>query len=71
MAVLHFMCLKAGVSSFYGPSVLMDFAENVTVPDYTVKWVKKALFSTEAIGKIPQSETWTSEYLPWDIKNMG
>lgn len=67
--IIHYMCLKAGVSSIYGPSVLVDFAENVTMPDYTVNWLKKTLFSTEIIGNIPQSEKWTSEFLPWEVGN--
>lgn len=69
--VVHYMCLKAGISSFYGPCVLVDFAENVTMPDYTVKWLKKSLFSSEAIGDIPPAEEWTSEFLPWEEKNKN
>jgi muramoyltetrapeptide carboxypeptidase LdcA involved in peptidoglycan recycling len=33
--VTHFICLKAGVSSFYGPSILAEFVENVEMFDYT------------------------------------
>ncbi len=69
--VIHYMCLKAGISSIYGPSILVDFAENVTMPDYTVKWLKKTLFSSETLGDIPQSEKWTSEFLPWEIENKN
>lgn len=39
--ISHFICLKAGLSSIYGPSVLMDFAENVKMPDYTISSIKK------------------------------
>jgi len=67
--ISNFMCLKAGLSSFYGPALLSDFAENVEMSDYTVYWLKKVLFTDEVIGKIEQSPTWTSEYLAWDIKN--
>lgn len=67
--VIHYMCLKAGISSFYGPSILVDFAENVAMSDYTVNWLKRTLFSTEVLGEIPQSENWTSEFLPWEIEN--
>lgn len=34
----HLMCLKAGLSSFYGVSVLNDFAENIAMSGYTQKW---------------------------------
>lgn len=61
----HFMCLKAGVSSIYGPAILADFAENGAMPEYTIHWVNKALFSTEPLGEIPPSPDWTSEHLPW------
>lgn len=67
--ITHYMCLKAGLSSFYGASILVDFAENVAMSDYTVNWLKKTLFSTEVPGNIPQSDKWTSEFLPWEIKN--
>ncbi|WP_243397279.1 LD-carboxypeptidase [Holospora curviuscula] len=32
--VTHFMCLKAGLTSFYGPSVMTAFAENVAMRLY-------------------------------------
>jgi Uncharacterized proteins, homologs of microcin C7 resistance protein MccF len=67
----HYMCVHAGLSSFYGGAVLVDFAENVQMSDYTVTWMKKALFSTEQIGTIPKSNVWTSEYLPWTIENKN
>ena len=50
--VNHLMCWKAGLSSFYGPAVLSDFAENLRLPAYTEKWVKKALFSPEPLGQV-------------------
>lgn len=67
--VSHFICLKAGISSFYGPSVLAEFAENVKMFDYTKYWFEKAIFDINSIGEIIPSDIWTSEYLPWDISN--
>jgi len=69
--ISHFICLKAGLSSIYGPSVLMDFAENVKMSDYTISSIKKTLFSNEIIGNISSSNEWTSEYLPWLIENKN
>lgn len=63
--VNHFMCLKAGLSSIYGPAVLSDFAENLELPEYTYNWVHKTLFSTEPLGEIPTAPVWTSQYLEW------
>ncbi|WP_047384319.1 S66 peptidase family protein [Cetobacterium sp. ZWU0022] len=67
--VTHFICLKAGISSFYGPSILAEFAENLEMFDYTKYWFEKTVFEKLPIGNIPSSNVWTNEYLPWDIKN--
>lgn len=69
--VAHFICQKAGISSFYGASILAEFAENVQMLDYTKRWVKKTLFDNTTIGKIEPSTVWTSEYLPWEEKNRS
>lgn len=67
--VTHMICVKAGISSFYGPSVLAEFAENVQIFDYTAHWINKVLFSNETIGEVQSSDIWTSEYLPWEQCN--
>ncbi len=69
--VNHFMCYKAGLSSFYGPAVLSDFAENIIMPEYTVNWIRKVLFDAQPIGNIEPSDMWTDEYLPWIIDNKN
>lgn len=69
--VTHMMCYKAGVSSFYGPSILAEFAENVEMFDYTRYWVEKVLFKSSVVGRIEPSPVWTSERLPWEEKNRG
>jgi muramoyltetrapeptide carboxypeptidase LdcA involved in peptidoglycan recycling len=69
--VEHFMCLKAGISSFYGASVLVELAENIKMDDYTKQFLDKALFNNEVIGSIEASDYWTSEYLAWDIENKN
>lgn len=69
--VTHMMCYKAGLSSFYGPSILAEFAENVEMFDYTKHWIEKVLFDSSSIGKIEPSHGWTSEYLPWEEKNRA
>jgi muramoyltetrapeptide carboxypeptidase LdcA involved in peptidoglycan recycling len=69
--VTHFICQKAGLSSFYGASILAEFAENVQMFDYTKHWINKALFDNTPIGKVEPSSVWTSEYLPWEEKNRS
>jgi muramoyltetrapeptide carboxypeptidase LdcA involved in peptidoglycan recycling len=69
--VAHFICQKAGISSFYGASILAEFAENVQMFDYTKYWVQKTLFDNTTIGEIEPSAIWTSERLPWVEKNRS
>ena len=61
----HFMMYKAGLVSFYGPSVLTEFAENVKMHEYTIKSIKNILFSPSNRMKILPSPQWTSDYLDW------
>lgn len=64
--ISHFACLKAGISSFYGTSLLVGFAENGGMHSYQIDDIKRTLFSSEIIGEIkPNSNGWTSERLEW------
>ncbi len=63
--ITHLMCYKAGLTSFYGPSILAEFAENIKMFDYTREYIKKALFSNTSIGQIPAAEKWTGERIEW------
>lgn len=69
--IAHLMCLKAGVSSFYGPSVLAELAENVKVFDYTAEWMQKVLFDTSVIGEIEPTSQWTGDRIEWTIENSS
>ncbi|SIS75483.1 S66 family peptidase [Salimicrobium salexigens] len=71
VTVSHLFCHKAGLSSFYGPAVLTDFAENVEMDPYTVNMLNRTLFSGEAIGNIPPAKEWTSEHLEWEESNKN
>lgn len=53
------MFTYAGVSSFYGPSLLTPIAQPVELDEYTIRWMKKVLFSSEVIGNIPACEKHT------------
>lgn len=66
----HFMCYKAGLTSYYGPSLLAELGENVELHEYTKDWINKTLFSTEPIGEIKSSRYWCSQDLEWLEKNM-
>lgn len=69
--VNHFMCLKSGLRSYYGPAILSEFAENISMSPYTKDYVKKALFSNEVLGEITASDEWVSEHLRWEEKNKN
>ena len=69
ITVAHLFCYKAGLSSFYGPAVLTDFAENVAMDPYTIASVNRTLFSNEEIGKIEPAKEWTSEHIEWVEEN--
>lgn len=69
--VTHFMCLKASLSSFYGASILAEFAENVRIFDYTADSIKKVLFDYSPIGILEASTEWTGERLEWIESNTS
>lgn len=63
---LHFACLAAGLTSFYGPSIMAGFAENDGLHRYTADAVQRALFSLTPIGPVPlNQEGYTVERLDW------
>ena len=64
--ITHFCFYKAGVTSFYGTSILVGFAENNGMHQYQINDIKKTLFSSQPIGIIePNKNGWTSEQLEW------
>lgn len=65
----HFMCMKAGISSFYSPSTMFGFGENCGICDTTIKSVKQTLFSCEPIGVLPKSDVFIVDKVRWDDKN--
>lgn len=71
VTVSHLFCHKAGITSFYGPAILTDFAENVEMDTYTVEMVKRTIFSKKVIGDIQPTKEWTSERLEWDEVNKN
>lgn len=65
----HFMMYKAGLVSFHGPCVLVEFAENVSMHKYTVESIYNTLFSSQKRIEIKSSPKWTSEFLDWADKS--
>lgn len=63
--VVNFICLKAGLAPFYGPTVLFGLAENCGIHEYTKEHFRKALFSTQPIGEIVPAKGWVLDQVPW------
>ncbi len=63
--VIHYMFLKAGVRSFYGPCIMGYWAENGGVHPYVRDGVERALFSTEPMGALWGADNWTIEKIDW------
>lgn len=62
----HLVCYCAGLTSFYGTSLMGGFAENGGMHAYQVDDLRQTLFSVEPAGVItPNSTGWTSEFLDW------
>ncbi len=67
--VTHFCFYKAGVTSFYGTSMLVGFAENNGMHSYQINDIKNTLFSSKPVGRIlPNTNGWTSERLEWFVE---
>lgn len=63
--VSDFICMKAGLRSFYGAHVLNDFGEPGQMPPYTLRQGKKMLFSAEPIGRIDTCNMTSGVPLDW------
>ncbi len=60
-------CFKAGLVSFYGPAIMSGFAENGGMFPYMVDSVRRTLFSSAPIGRVPENTAgWTVEFLEWE-----
>ena len=64
--ISHLACYKVGLVSFYGPAIMLEFAENGGLFPYMVQSLRKTLFSSDVIGEVkPSTEGWTVELLDW------
>ena len=64
--ISHLVCYKAGLVSFYGPSIMGEFAENGGMFPYMIQSLRQAIFSSNIVGEIyPNRESWTVERIDW------
>lgn len=68
--VSHFIMNKAGVVSYYGPSVMAEFGEYGKMFDYTADAVHNILFGDSRDYPVLSSDIWSHETLAWKEENM-
>lgn len=66
---VHHMFQMAGVVSFYGPCLLVDFAENGGAYHFTKESFRNVLMEESIDYIFLWREKWTSQFLPWVIDN--
>ena len=69
--VNHFMMNKAGIVSYYGPSIMCEFGEYVKMFDYTKEAVENILFNDSENYEIKSSEIWSNDFVPWKEENIN
>ncbi|OQB27351.1 MAG: Microcin C7 self-immunity protein MccF [Chloroflexi bacterium ADurb.Bin180] len=66
--ITHLACLKAGLTTFYGPAIMAGFAENGGLFPYMVDSVRRTLFELDPVGEVtPNTGGWTAELLTWAV----
>ena len=69
----HFMMYKAGVMSYYGASIMTNFAEYVKINDYTATAIRNTLFEPKPTLDIPSAPYWyddEDEKIWWKEENI-
>lgn len=67
----HFMMYKAGIISFYGPSIMCEFGEYVKMFNYTQKAIKDILFDKWEQYQLLPSAEWTDDHILWQESNIN
>ena len=68
--VSHFIMNKAGVVSYYGPSIMAEFGEYGKMFDYTADAVRNILFGDSRGYPVLSSDIWSNDSLAWKEENM-
>ena len=69
--VNHFMMNKAGLVSYYGPSVMAEFGEYVKMAAYTKEAVENILFSDSNGYEIKSSPVYSLDHVPWSEESIN
>lgn len=68
--ISHFIMQKAGLVSFYGPSIMCEFGEYVSMFDYTKEMIFHLLFEDCKNLEIKSSEYWSKDFVSWKEENI-
>lgn len=69
----HFMMYKAGLISYYGASIMTNFAEYGKINDYTAQMIRDTLFESKPTLDIPSAPYWyddEDEKIWWKEENI-
>lgn len=69
--ISHFILNKAGIVSFYGPSIMSEFGEYVKMFDYTKEAVLNILFKDSFNYEVKSSEYWSNDFVEWKEENQN
>lgn len=69
--VSHFMMYKAGLVSYYGPSIMCEFGEYVKMFDYTEDAVNNILFRDTKDYEVKSSDVWSNDFVSWQEENIN
>ena len=69
--VNHFMMYKAGLVSFYGPTIMCEFGEYVKMFDYTKEAIVNILFNDSNNNEIKSSKYWSKDFVSWKEENIN
>ena len=69
--VSHFVMNKAGVVSYYGPSIMCEFGEYVKMIDYTENAVQNILFNNTDGYFVDSSDEWSNDSVGWQEENIN
>lgn len=67
----HFMMHKAGLVSFYGPSIIGEFAEYGEITPYVKEAIEQVLFQDSTGYQLKSSPVWSDHYIPWMESNQN
>ena len=60
---------RTGLVTFYGPTIMTDFAENPKMPVYSKEYFLKAVNRTQPIGVVQPAAEHINEFVPWGTKH--